>query len=217
MPENDELDPKSDAVSPAEFAAGRPRVREAVTTDRAEIARAIGRAFFDDPIAVHLFPDIETRRPAFGAFAELAMDQFRGSGATFVTDPVKGAAIWQAPNPPRLQVWRMIAMAFRLYRIAGRGYRRAIRLAEAIEKHHLREPHWYLAILGADPDFQGRGLGTALMQPILARCDVEAIPAYLESSKESNIPFYQRHGFDVGHEVRIPDGPMIWTMIRRPR
>ena len=64
---------------------------------------------------------------------------------------------------------------------------------------------------------QGKGVGTALLRPVLEHCDAEGIPCYLESSKERNVPFYRRHGFEVVEEVSLPDdGPMLWTMWREP-
>ncbi len=197
-------------------AAGRVSTRESRPADVPAIRRTIGRAFFDDPIAVHLFPDESARRARFGAFAELAMDQFVGAGATWVDDDVHGAAIWQAPSPPPLDPWRQARLALRLLWIARARFSRAVRLGEAIEEHRFEQPHWYLAILGTEPEAQGRGIGSALMEPILSRCDEKGTPAYLESSKESNIPFYQRHGFEVTREIRIPDGPRVWPMVRRP-
>ncbi len=144
------------------------------------------------------------------------MDQFSHAGATFVTDPVRGAAIWQAPSPPQLGFWRQTSLAFRLLLIAGTGYSRALRLGEAIEKQNPKQPHWYLAILGTEPEAQGRGIGSALLQPILERCDKQGATAYLESSKQSNIPFYQQRGFEVIGEISVPDGPTVWPMLRRP-
>jgi hypothetical protein len=41
------------------------------------------------------------------------------------------------------------------------------------------------------------------------------MPAYLESSKKKNLSFYQKHGFEVIDELQIPEGPPIWTMMRR--
>ena len=79
------------------------------------------------------------------------------------------------------------------------------RLSEVIERAHPRDPHYYLAVLGTDPDEQGRGIGSALIQPVLETCDRDEVPAYLESSKERNIDFYARHGFRVTDELVLPD------------
>ena len=72
-------------------------------------------------------------------------------------------------------------------------------------------------MLGTRPDRQGHGVGSTLLQPVLDICDREGIGAYLESSKESNIPFYRRHGFQVVEEIRLPKGPLVYPMWRDPQ
>ena len=83
---------------------------------------------------------------------------------------------------------------------------RALRLLFEIDALHPKEPHWYLATLGTEPDRQGQGIGSALLRPVLARVDEEGVPAYLESSKERNVPLYARFGFEVIDEYRSEDG-----------
>ena len=83
--------------------------------------------------------------------------------------------------------------------------------------HPSGPPHWYLAVLGTDPSAQGQGLGSAVLAPVLQRCDEDGVGAYLESSKESNIAFYSRHGFRLTGEVHLLKGPQMWKMWRDPR
>jgi GNAT superfamily N-acetyltransferase len=92
--------------------------------------------------------------------------------------------------------------------------RRALALNRAAAEAHPGEPHWYLGILGTDPAHQGCGVASALVKPILEQCDADGVPAYLESSKRDNIPFYERHGFRVTGEVQVDDGPTLWPMLR---
>ena len=88
---------------------------------------------------------------------------------------------------------------------------------QLVEARHPSLPHYYLGGLGTDPQWQGRGLGSAVLGPVLEICDRDGVPAYLESSKETNIGFYVRHGFEVTDEVSVPDGSVrLWLMWRKP-
>ena len=86
-----------------------------------------------------------------------------------------------------------------------------------VERVHPRERHLYLAVLGVDPPRQGQGLGSWLLAPGLEACDREGVGAYLETAKARNVVFYERHGFRVRDELRLPRGPKVWLMWRAPR
>jgi N-acetylglutamate synthase-like GNAT family acetyltransferase len=92
-----------------------------------------------------------------------------------------------------------------------------LRGLRAVEALHPAEPHWYLAVLGIEPERQGEGNGGALIQPVLEDCDRQEVPAYLETARERNVDFYTRHGFRVTDELELPDGPPVWLMWRDPR
>lgn len=99
---------------------------------------------------------------------------------------------------------------------------RVVRALTVLESGHPSEPeqapHYYLAFLGVDPPWQGRGLGGALLAPILARCDREGTPAYLEASTPRNRALYERQGFAMTGEFVLGRGaPMQWRMWREAR
>src|ERR687897_655873 len=87
---------------------------------------------------------------------------------------------------------------------------RAIKALDLIERAHPREPHWYLAVLGTDPAHQNRGVGAALVGPVLAQCDAQGLGGYLESSKEHNIPYYRRFGCGGTGQEHPPPVPTVW-------
>lgn len=80
---------------------------------------------------------------------------------------------------------------------------------------HPREPHFYLQVLGVDPAAQGRGWGSQLLKHGLAQVDAARMPAYLETMNGDNITFYERHGFRLSGELRLPfSGHPVWFMWR---
>jgi len=85
-----------------------------------------------------------------------------------------------------------------------------------MEQHHTHEKHWYLAFIGVDPARQGEGLGSLVLRKRLETCDAEGLHAYLESSNPANVPFYQRHGFEVTAEMQAGASPTVRAMLRSP-
>jgi GNAT superfamily N-acetyltransferase len=90
-------------------------------------------------------------------------------------------------------------------------------LVEQLDYYRPDGPYWYLSALGVDPVAQGRGRGSLLLQARLDECDVAHLPVYLWSSNERNVPFYERHGFEVQAMVRVGTCPPMIPMVRRPR
>jgi GNAT superfamily N-acetyltransferase len=126
--------------------------------------------------------------------------------------------MWAPPGQWKIGILGQVRLLPDLLRVIGaRRLPTVSRGLGQVEKAHPKADHWYLATLGTEPAAQGKGVGSALMAPVLARCDNEGVPAYLESSKERNVPFYRRHGFEVTGELVLPDGPRIWEMWREPR
>ncbi len=190
--------------------------KTATADDAALIARTLARAFDDDPMMRWFFPDDPSRETALGRyFTTLFTRQYVHHGVCERTDAA--AAFWVAPEGQALAVPDAETVQ-ELQNILGDRaslFRDAV--AEAA-RHTPDEPHWYLAVIGADPAARGGGHGAALLRSGLAKADEAGVPVCLESSKESNLSFYEHFGFTVREEFRLPgDGPVLWAMRREPR
>ena len=194
-------------------------VRKATAVDVVVIAAALARAFDDDPMTAWVFPDEATRRRHLARFfaAYLRKIVLRHD-EVYTTPDDAGAALWEPPGCWQVGIRGQLRLLPAMVGLLGRRLPTVGRGWALIESRHPRQPaHWYLATLGTEPARQGHGVGSALMGPVLERCDQEGVPAYLESSKESNLAFYARFGFEVTGEIDVPDGPRLWPMWREPR
>jgi ribosomal protein S18 acetylase RimI-like enzyme len=194
------------------------QVRKAAAVEVAGMAKALAGAFQDDPVMSWLARDA-TRRPQVleGNFRLLLEQIWMRHEETYTTAAIEGAAIWDPPGKWSVGITKQLGLLPQALRVWGKNLPRALLTLAKIERGHPREMHYYLAVLGVEPESQGRGLGSALMFPVLQRCDAERIPAYLEASSPRNRALYERHGFEVTKEFRVgADAPPVWGMWRKP-
>jgi len=127
-----------------------------------------------------------------------------------------GGAVWYPPGqwPPPLG--RQLAALPGNARAFGRRLGPATALVRATAGVHPHRPHWYLAFIGVDPDWQGRGVGSALLRSRLTGCDAARADAYLESSKVGNVALYKHFGFEPTAVVPVPSGAPVITSMWRP-
>ena len=192
-------------------------VRRATKSDSAALTQSLARAFHDDPMTCHLLAD-EASRPAklpklFALLFKLALP----FGACDVTSGYEAASIWRPPGHWHMPLWQYVVHAGALLGVFGTGVLKVMQTMDVVEKLHPKEPHWYLQVIGTDPAKQGKGFGGRIMRHRLAHVDASGMPAYLESSKASNIPIYQSFGFEVSGEIRLPGGPVLYPMWRKPQ
>lgn len=195
-------------------------VRAAERADIPLAARALSLAFNEDPVLSWLFPDPDLRPEKARRFfcMQLAFDVrgLRGVDVAEHDGVVRAAAIWVPPgmrsNGPA-HALRVLPHALGLF---GGRFRTVMRGLSPLENAVPKDPHWYLADIGAAPKTHGTGLGGALLRHGLRRADSDGMPCYLEASRPENIPLYEHFGFEVVNETPLPEGPTVRGMRREP-
>lgn len=196
------------------------RIRPATMRDVEAVAAALGAAFVGDPWVAWIV-DAERHQQRITAL-QVSLISAVGlpHGEVWLAEhggAVAGGALWLlAGHPVPSAAWARVAAVEA--ELMGACHSRAG--GAAVATRHLRPttPHHLLATLGVVAAERGRGIGAALLAPVLAQADGEAVDAYLETSNEENLRFYAHLGFEVtGHVVVPGGGPQVWAMTRRPR
>ena len=132
---------------------------------------------------------------------------------------VRAVAIWEPPgqgeHSPRTLVRSGLWAAPIKLGLSAYWRRRA--LSPVLSALDSPQPCWYLNAIGVDPSEQRTGLGTALLRPMLVRIDEDGLPSFLDTSAPDNLGYYERFGFRVMAESKLPNGIPLWGMTRPPR
>jgi len=180
-------------------------------------------AFFDYPEFDFYFPDPGKRKQCLPWYLGKVMNTALRYGEVYTTQEISGVAFILPPGHTRISQWEYVLCGFlpAPFVLGRQNFIRSQAAEEFIGDMHEKImdgcPHYYLWGLAVDPARKRKGIGTALLGPILAKADAEKKPIYLETHDEKNVAYYQRSGFYLAMTSRIPkfDIP-VWCMVREP-
>lgn len=183
-----------------------------------DLADALARAFHEDPLFVHVMADAGRRTAQLHWWMRCMLRYGLTYGEVHTTADLCGAAVWLPPDAPDISIARAARVGYwqAPWRLGAAAVARLwqINAAGDTAKKSLPVKRWYLMTLGVAPERQGQGVGSALLQPVLAAADAAGTPCSLETATERDVAFYRKHGFDVVEEHALGADGRFWAMVR---
>lgn len=188
-----------------------PEVRSADASLQASAIDTIVLGFAADPMTRWVWPDASEYLRIMPRFVKAFGGRAFEHGTADITDGGRAAALWLPPGvePDDADMGAVMEGSLRPEIAEDIGA-----VLRGMAEYHPREPHWYLPLIAADPNWIGKGHGALLMKHALRRCDEQGIPAYLESSNPRNISLYERHGFRIIGRIQSGSSPALTPMLR---
>lgn len=189
--------------------------------DLGRAATMLARAFRTYPMVTDLFDDTPRTQRMLKAFMGMGVAVCLRYGEVYATsERLEGVAGWLPPGTAPIggRAALRAAPLSVLFRFACNGGARMRKVGEhidAMHRQHAPFPHWYLQVIGVEPDEQGKGFSSQLIRPMLERFDGEGLPCFLDTDTEKNVHIYERFGFRVVAQGTVPGTDIRnWFMVR---
>jgi len=192
------------------------RIRRALPGDLLPLAHILSVAFHHDPVSTWLMPDENDRAERHPQFFRIFLHTAQAYGRVDIAsddDGLCGAALWLDVDPGRPRTDDSLPLQLAL----GPNFGRLESLLAATGAAHPDGVEYaYLVFVGILPEYQGNGIGTALITERLVALATTGTAAYLEASSPRATGLYRRLGFTPhGEPLRLPGGgpdmhPLIW-------
>lgn len=201
-------------------------MRAATSHDVPAVRTLLARAFADDPMMLWMlpaprFPDATARAEALAAYLGLHVERYltalRGGLVIERDGSPAAAALWRWPDEDLATPGSLPTAGGLLTALVGEEHVAVVAAGFAAERAvRPPGPHAYLHYLAVDAAHRGRGDGRLLVEEGLARASADGLPALVETTNPTNVPFYEHLGFAVTGEVRLGDGPPVWILTAPP-
>jgi ribosomal protein S18 acetylase RimI-like enzyme len=193
-------------------------IRAAEPNRRAHIAGVIGRALVTEPMMTWPLgggtDDLEERCIRANAlFLEPLMDR----GIVWETADGHGALVLVPPEQAEAWDDANAHLENSTTHETDDDGRRWERFWGWVASRIPHEPLWHLDTVSVEPGWQGRGIGSALLEFAFEHVRESGVAIVLETGTPRNVRLYERLGFHVVEEAAPPDGgPQVWFMRRDP-
>ncbi|MEU2999970.1 GNAT family N-acetyltransferase [Streptomyces sp. NPDC006995] len=192
-----------------------PVVRPITDADVPASVDTLARAFAGYPFTRHVI-SAEGHEDRVRRFQEICLTRIgMVYGRVWVADDGRAVAVWATPGEDPSPAFAEVGPV--LGELSGDRQAAYASAEVAVAPYRPQEPAWFLNTVAVSPDAQGKGLGSAVLVPGIEEAGRAGYPAFLETSSERNVRFYERLGFRVTAAVALPDGgPHTWCMRKDP-
>jgi ribosomal protein S18 acetylase RimI-like enzyme len=125
-------------------------------------------------------------------------------GEIYLSDDKTGCLLMLYPEKKKTTL-KTIFLDFKLAIscVGLSGVSKVLTRESKIKKHHPKSPIYYLWSIGVKPEVQRKGIGSKLLQQAIQESKRQHRDIYLETSTLTNLPWYQKFGFNILVELDL--------------
>jgi ribosomal protein S18 acetylase RimI-like enzyme len=186
-------------------------------------SKTLEQAFYKDPMLNFIYGDTINKPGRLNSFFRTTLRLAVLYGESLGTAEKDGVLMMLPPDKTKMTIGMMLQSGILAapIKMGWASFSRMMAFMDFSEKEHkaaTSSDHYYIMTVGVLPERQGMGIGKKLMTKALEIVDANHKQCYLETQNKTNVPIYQKFGFEVVSDKEIPSGGLHnWGMLRQKR
>jgi len=173
-------------------------MKKATYGDKALVNNILSKSFDKNQSVNYIAQQDELREKRITALMDYSFEICFNYGDVYLSDNNKACALVLYPDQKKTTFKSILEDVKLLFNCVGLGnIGKAMKREAAIKQIQPDTPMYYLWFIGVEPDSQGTGIGTQLMNDVIEDSEAKSRPIFLETSTQRNLPWYKKFGFDV--------------------
>lgn len=170
--------------------------------DKILVVDILTKSFEDNKSVNYIIKQDKKRIQRIRKLMEYSFEMCYLFGEVFLSENKKGCVLIMLPDKKKTTLKTiMLDVNLILSSIGLSNIKKALNRESKIKEFHSDKLIYYLWYIGVDSKEQNKGIGSALMKGILQKSANKNRPIYLETSTLKNIPWYEKFGFKIYHEM----------------
>lgn len=170
--------------------------------DKKLVADILTKSFLDNRSVNYIIKQDGKREQRIKALMEYSFEVCHLFGDVFISEDKKSCVLLVKPEKKKLTLKSILLDINLLLNAVGIfNIKKAIHREAAIKKVHPKTSIYYLWFIGVDPSHQNKGIGSKILSLVIQKAVSENRTICLETSTLKNIPWYEKHGFEIYKEL----------------
>lgn len=174
---------------------------KAGSKDKKLIVDILTRSFDTNRSTNYIVKQDTKRVKRLNSLMDYSFEMCHRFGEVYLSDDKKGCALILYPDKKSTLQSILLDLKLILRTIGFKNIGKALKREGAIKAVQPKTLLYYLWFIGVDPLYKNKGIGSELLNQVIQDSEKQNRPICLETSTLQNLPWYQKFGFKVYHEL----------------
>jgi ribosomal protein S18 acetylase RimI-like enzyme len=179
-------------------------MRRATLTQKDLVIDILSKSFLDNKSVNYVVKQDHKKEERIRGLMDYSFNVCNSFGEVWISNDEQACALILFPDKKRTSLNAILWDVNLALNVIGLNRVGTVLGREStIKAFHPKDLFSYLWFIGVYPREQNKGKGSVLLKEIIDHSERNKRPIYLETSVERNLPWYQKHGFEIFQSLNL--------------